>query len=166
MIIDPILKRRAVREYDDKSVPDELVADIIKAAQFAPTAMNNKSVEFVVLKKKENINKLYDLIEFKQEYLRQVPVILIPTINTAKSTLPVQDLSVATENIFIEAAALGLGTVWKNIEPETAEEIKTYLGIPANFMVINVIPLGYPKSVPQPHNDEEFSENKIHYEKW
>lgn len=167
MVIDSILKRRSVREYSDSPVSDEVIIDIIKAAQFAPTAHNNKSVEFLVVKNKESIDKLYKIIALKQEFLRQVPVVLIPTINIDKSGLPIQDLSVATENMLIQATALGLGTVWKNIDQEEAGKIKEYFNIPINFMVINIIPLGYPKETPIEHNSErDFLGNKIHYGKW
>ncbi len=166
MVIDPIIKRRAVREYSDASVSDESIKEIIMAGEFAPTAVNNRSVEFLVIKSKENKEALYKIIEPKQEFLKHAPVWIIPLIDTAKSRLPIQDLSVATENMLIEATALGLGSVWRNIEPLIAENIKKLLDVPDNFMIINIVPLGYAKTTPKPHNEEDFSENKIHYEKW
>jgi nitroreductase len=74
----------------------------------------------------------------------------------------IQDISVATENMFLQAAALGLGTVWKNLRSEHIEPVKKALGLAENHVVINIIPVGYPKTKPAPHTDKEFDTNKIH----
>lgn len=47
MVLKSIVWRRTVREYSDEPVLDESIEDIIKAAQFAPTAMGKREVEFV-----------------------------------------------------------------------------------------------------------------------
>lgn len=166
MLIKEIINRRSVREYKSDAVSDELILEIIKAAQFAPTAVNNRSVEFIVVKDQSIKNKLDEILESKQEYVKKVPVIIVPIVNTKASLLPVQDLAVASENIFLQAAAFGLGTVWKNVRAEPALKIKTLLNIPAHFTLANIIPVGYPLTPPEPHTDSDFSTDKIHYEKF
>ena len=97
--------------------------------------------------------------------VKVVPVIIIPLIDTTQSTSPVQDISVVSENIFIQAASLGLGTVWKNVtDLEIREKIKSLLKIPKKFMLINMIPVGYPKTVRRLHKDNDFDPKKIHKE--
>lgn len=166
MLIKEIINRRSVREYKSDAVSDELILEIIKAAQFAPTAVNNRSVEFIVVKDQSIKNKLDEILESKQEYVKKVPVIIVPIVDTKASLLPVQDLAVASENIFLQAAAFGLGTVWKNVRAEPALKIKTLLNIPAHFTLANIIPVGYPLTPPEPHTDSDFSTDKIHYEKF
>jgi nitroreductase len=165
-IIDPILQRRSVREYREDPVADKDIEEIIKAGQFAPTAVNNRSIEFLVIKNEETRKALYDLIEPKQDFIKSAPVLIIPVISAKRSVLPVQDLSVASENIFIQAAAMGLGTVWRNIDPRIAEKMKNYLKIPEEYVLINLIPLGYAEKEPERHADKDFSGEKIHYEIW
>jgi nitroreductase len=164
MVIKEILNRRAVREFQNKEVPDELIKEVIKAGQFAPTGRNNKAVEFVVVKDLATKEKIFAICG--QEFVRTAPVLIIPATDETKTGLPAQDLSVATENIFVQAAAFGLGTVWKNLQPDWAQSVKKLLQIPENFKIINLIPLGYPAKEPVPHYEEEFSEKKIHKEKW
>jgi len=165
-IIDPILKRRSVREYKNDPVAHTDIEEIIKAGEFAPTAVDNRAVEFVVIKSEEGRKALYDIIEPKQDFIKEAPVLIIPVISPKKSVLPIQDLSVASENIFIQATAMGLGTVWRNIDPKTAEKMKSYLKIPEEYVLINLIPLGYAETEPEPHSDKDFSGEKIHYEAW
>ncbi len=47
---DVILKRRSVRAYRDKQVPEHVVRRILECGRFAPSAGNNQSWKFVVLR--------------------------------------------------------------------------------------------------------------------
>ena len=142
---------------------EDLIIELIKAAQFAPSSHHNSSWEFIVVTEQKTKKQFYDWLG--QEYLLEAPVIIIPLIDTTQSTSPTQDISVASENIFIQAVHLGLGTVWKNIiDLETKEKIKSLLKIPKKFTLINMIPVGYPKAVRQPYKDNDFNPKKIHKE--
>jgi nitroreductase len=68
--------------------------------------------------------------------------------------------------MFLQAMALGLGTVWKSLQPGWPEKIKKLLGIPKRYTIINIIPVGYPKKEPEPHTDKDFDDKKIHEERW
>ncbi len=165
MVTKEILNRRSVREYKDKEVPDEYITEIIKAGQFAPTARHNQAVEFITIKNQKTKDAIFEIVG--QELVKMAPVLIVPISDTTKSTdLALQDLSIASENMFLQATALGLGTVWKNIRPEWRGKIKQLLGIPDSFEVINIIPIGYPKEKPTPHSDNDFDAKKIHQEKW
>jgi nitroreductase len=174
MIIKEIRNRRSVREYQSKEVPDELITEVIKAGQFAPTARNNRAIEYVVVKDEKTKKDIFNLVG--QEFVKQAPVLIIPISDTEKIEAPVEtaiklsmhDLAAASENIFLQATALGLGTVWKNLKVETGEieKIKNMLDIPKRYTLINIIPLGYPETMPEPKTDEDFDLKKIHQEKW
>jgi len=166
MLIKEIINRRSVREYKPDAVADELILEIIKAGQFAPNAVNNRSIEFIVIKEQSLKDKLDEILAGKQNYVKTAPVIIVPIIDTVASHLPVQDLAVASENMFLQAASFSLGTVWKNVKAEPAQAIKELLNIPEKFTLVNIIPVGYPLTAPEPHPDSDFSAEKIHYEKF
>lgn len=159
-----ITNRRSVRSYKSDAVPEELIEEIIKAAQFAPTAHNNLAVEFVVVTNKNTKNQIFDIVG--QDFVNKAPVLLFLVTDVTKTTMPIQDLSVASENIFLQAASLGIGTVWKNLQPDWAERIKKLLNIPENYTAINLIPVGYPKEKIKPHTNADFDKKKIHKETW
>lgn len=165
-IIKEIVKRRSIRKYKPESVAEDAITCIIKAGQFAPTASDNRAVEFVVVKNQETKEKMFDIVG--QEFVKEAPVLIVPAIDGEKSSCPVQDLSIASENMFLQATALGLGTVWKNLKTEIGEEdkIKEILGIPDKFRVINIVPVGWPAENPEPRTDKDFSPEKIRQEKW
>lgn len=166
MVIKEILNRRSVREYKPEAIPRECIVEIIKAGQFAPTARNNRAIDFIVIENQKTKNKIFEIVG--QEFVKTAPVLIILASDTAKTNCPIQDLSVASENMFLQATALGLGTVWKALKAEfkEAEKIKKLLKIPEQYTIINIIPVGYPKETPEPHRDRDFVDKKIHKGKW
>jgi nitroreductase len=168
MINKAILNRRSIRNFSDREVLDKDLKEIIKSGQFAPTGMNNRSWEFIVVRDTELKEKLYELTStmYRQDSIRNAPVVLIPVIDANKSTTPIQDLSTVSENIFIQVAELGLGSFWKNVLPGEVGGIREAFGIPENFTLINIIPIGHPVVEVTPHADDKFNESVIHFEKW
>jgi nitroreductase len=165
MIIKEIVNRRSIREYEPTPVPQEHIIEIIKAGQFAPTARNNRAVEFITVEKQETKDKIFEIVG--QEFVQQAPILIIPTIDIEKTTCSIEDLSVASENMLLQATNLELGSVWKAIKTANEEEkIKQLLNIPQSYKVINLIPIGYWQTKLDSHTDQDFDQKRIHSEKW
>ena len=65
----------------------------------------------------------------------------------------------------LAAAALGLGTQWLSVQGLWEPELKAILGVPKDFMVHTVIPVGYPAhTVPEAYRRE--LKEIVHYEKY
>jgi nitroreductase len=166
MVIKEIINRRSVREYAPKIVSDDDILEIIKAGQFAPSAHHNMVVEFIIIRAQETKDKIFEICREFQDFVKKAPVLIILVTDKKKSVLTVQDLSVVSENMFLQATALGLGTVWKNLQPDWAKKILAFLNVPKNYIAINMIPVGYPAKKTEPHIDKDFGSEKIHQEKW
>jgi nitroreductase len=165
MIIKEIVNRRSVREYDPRPVSQEHIIEIIKAGQFAPTARNNRAVEFITIENQETKDKIFGIVG--QEFVRQAPVLIIPTIDLEKTVCPIEDLSVASENMLLQATSLELGSVWKAVKTADEEKgIKQLLNIPQSYKIINLIPIGYWQIKPEFHSDQDFDQKRIYSEKW
>lgn len=165
MIIPSVSKRRSVRNFKTDQIPKELILEVIKAGQFAPKAMGILGIEYLVVTNqelKEKINQIL-LKKSNQNFITQAPVLIFPIADTQKSVLPIQDLSVASENIFLQATELNLGSVWKNIPEEILPEIRKVLKLTDNYTLINLIPLGYNQKPSTAHEDKEFLPDKIHW---
>ena len=159
-----IKTRRCVRKYKPDKVSKEAVIEIIKAGQFAPNGNHSRAWEFLVVEDQDLKKKLFEVVG--QEFVMEAPILIVPVIDVGKTAVPVQDLAVASENIFLQATNLGLSTVWKNVRPEIEGKVKEILSIPKTFLVINLIPLGYADQEVPPHEDSDFDKNKIHWGKW
>ncbi|MDD5145692.1 MAG: nitroreductase family protein [Candidatus Pacebacteria bacterium] len=164
MIIKEIQNRRSVRSFKENPVSEDQILEIIKAGQFAPSAKGNHKIEFIVVKNQETKNKICDVLG--QEFVKEAQVLIVPVVGKNNSVLPVQDLSVASENMLLQVDALGLGSVWKNVREELRGEVGKILNLPEDHLLINMLPVGVPAEKPSPHTEIDFSKEKIHFEKW
>jgi len=164
MVIKEITRRRSIRDYKPEPVSDSGILEIIKAAQFAPSAKNIHPIEFIVIKNKTIKEKILNIID--QQYIKEAPVLIMPVSDTKKSTFSLEDLSIASGYIFLQATSLGLGTVWKHIHEEEKDPIRSLLDIPPHYTFTNLIPVGFPNEKLPGHVDSEFDKKKIHWEKF
>lgn len=164
MVMKEIRNRRSVRSYKKEPVSDSDILELLTAAQFAPNARHKKAVDFIVVKNPEIKKEIFEIID--QDFIKDAAILIVPAADTKANGLPIQDISVASENIMLQATALGLGSVWKHLHEEWIDPIKNILGIPENFALINIIAVGYAAETPEPHIDADFDSKKIHNDKW
>lgn len=165
MVIEPIVWRRSIREYSEEPVLEEAIESLVKAAQFAPTAMDRREVEFVITRSQAIKKELAAVLG--QDFIKTAPVLILMAADPKTGLLCERDLALASGFIMIQAAALGLGTVWKNIEDGTQKEaVRRILELPAGHVFINIIPVGYPLKELADHGDSDFDAAKIHFEKY
>ena len=76
------------------------------------------------------------------------------------------DCSAATENLLLQAEAMGLGAVWTTAYPyeERMAAVKSAFHLPDHIVPFNVIPIGHPKGEPQPK--DKYNKDNIHYNGW
>lgn len=164
MIIKEIVNRRSIREYKPDPVSEEQIFEVIKAAQFSPSASDNHAIEFIIVKNQDTKDKIYEIID--QEFVKEAPVLIVLATDATKTPCPLQDVSSAAANMLLQATALGLGSVWKNVRPELADRVKAILGVPEKFVLNIIVPLGYAKEAQPPHTETEFEKGKIRQERW
>jgi nitroreductase len=164
MVIEPIMVRRSIREYSDEPVLEGAIEDLIRAAKFAPSAMGNKAIEAIVIKKQSVKDDLQKVLE--QDFIGKAPVLLLFVSDTDKSIFSDFDLAIASGFAMVQASSLGLGTVWKNVGLDKKKSVRKIIGIPENFNFINIIPVGYPLNDLADHSDDEIDFKKIHQDVW
>ena len=76
----------------------------------------------------------------------------------------VLDVAMASQNIMLAAHALGYGTCFCGVYPETHEKFNELLQVPKDVRVIGLISLGKPIEIkPTPARYNEF---KVHVNRW
>ena len=166
--MEVIKKRRSVREFSDKLIKNEKLDLILRAAMQAPTAVNQQANCFLVVRKKENLDKIVNVLP-NASMLKSAACAIIVLIDQGKlkrEMMKSQDAASATTLILLEATNLGIGTCWCGIYPneERMRLLSNVLNIKDNFIVFSLIALGYPKDENALHFIDRYDENKIFYD--
>jgi nitroreductase len=164
-ILDTIFKRRSIRKYTDQPIEPEKLDLLLQAAMAAPSAMNCKPWEFVVVTDPRKLAQFRKRLIFGN---RNAPAAIVVCGNPSLSANPaarlfwVQDCSLAGENILIAAAGLGLGTVWIGVHPvaEFVRVVRDIAGLPKHVTPLGLIYIGYPAEEKPART--QFSEKRVH----
>ncbi len=140
-----IAKRRcSVRSYTGQPVEAEKLEKILEAAHIAPTAANLQPVHLIVVQSEEGLSKIG---KSANTYGAPLAVIVCADHDKAwvrpfdkKQTGDI-DASILTDHMMIQAAELGLGSVWIcHFKPDV---LRKEFKLPANLEPINILAIGY-----------------------
>ena len=54
--------RRSIRNYQNKPVPAELIRKVLNVARMAPTATNTQGISYIVVRDKQKLRRIADLV--------------------------------------------------------------------------------------------------------
>lgn len=171
-MLDLLSKRRSIRKYKNKEVEEEKVDKVLKAALLAPSSMNKKPVEFIVVNDKEILKKLEGCKKAGTLSLKTAPLAIVVIGDSERSDVWVEDSSIASTNMMLECEKLGLGCCWvqirnrQNSEMNSEEAVREILNIPNNMGVLTIMTLGYKDEEKERYNIEDLNFSKIHYNKY
>lgn len=159
-VIDTIKSRRSIRAYTDQPVERDLIAQVLEAATYAPSASNRQWWRITAVTNQTIIDRLTAAVAAanarKGQAMREgwrfgfgAPVVVLISMPQDYSAAP-WDAGCAGEALFLAAASLGLGTCWfgtlggsMSDEPEV-RALLDEIGVPVNHTVHVSTPLGYP----------------------
>jgi nitroreductase len=167
-VLNAILDRRSIRNYQTREIPEETIHTLLKAAMYAPSARNSQSWQFIVIRDRNMLNAVMKVHHYSQ-MLEKAPLAILvcgdKNIESNEGYLSV-NCSAATQNILLAAHELGIGTVWLGVYPrkERMVPIGELFNLPEHIIPVSLIAAGYPdEKVERP---ERFLPERIHYEKW
>jgi len=166
--METILRRRSIRRYTDKPVPDDVLKELLKAAMAAPSAGNEQPWHFILIKDRGILDQIPTVHPYSQMVMEAPVAILVcgDLEMAVHGEMWVQDCSAATENLLIAVQARHLGAVWLGVYPreERVKGLKRLLGIPENIIPFSLVPVGYPAEKKPPSN--RYKESRIHFDRW
>ena len=131
----------AVREYQDKELPDDIVRRIAEAAHLTASASNAQPWHFVVVRKRDGLRKLGSMLR-TGPYVASASGAVIVAYEK-ENRLAVSDASRAIQSMILTAWGDGVGSNWVGFAGMDA--VRKEFGLPDTYDVIAVVPLGYPK---------------------
>ena len=171
-VLTAIGTRKSVRKFDSqRTVDDATIEKILKAAMCAPSAMDKRPWEFVVVRDREQLRKLGERLPYSRVGNGAQAAIIV--CGSLDNGLPgrgkeywIHDCSAASMNILLAAHGLGLGAVWTGVYPgeDRVAAVREILAIPDGYAPLNVIPLGYPAE--NPPVKDKWNPAKVHTDRW
>lgn len=179
-ILDNLLTRRSIRKYTAQQVSRAQIDTIMKAALYAPSALNKQPWEVRVVQNQKWLNELlnerfkknaegkelqgsaakYKEPEFSVFHHAPTLIVIARDVSNPSSSL---DCGIILQNILLSAHAIGLGTcpIGSAVDvlnlPEN-KDLLNLINIPEGYEVAITAALGYPNEVPTP---KERYEEKI-----
>jgi nitroreductase len=153
-VIELMLNRKSIRQYEDRVPDDETIRTIVRAGQQAPFA----SQLYSVLMSRERDRHPY-----------KAPLLFIICVDCHKLALMmarrgwkvvtndlllllfgIQDAALMAENMVMAAESLGLGSCFLGMTPYNAENIIKDYGLPERVFPLVELAMGYPAEDPPP----------------
>jgi nitroreductase len=152
-LLDIILNRRSIREYENKEIPKDIFDQILEAGRHSPSAANKQPYRFVIVTDSEIKQEMSGMFS---RFLKKAPVVIVGCANP-KAFLTgkwaVIDTTIALENMVLAAWSLGVGSCWVGSFQE--KKIKKLLEIPMDWRIIALVPFGYPAEKPKPRKKKQ-----------
>lgn len=130
----------AVREYQDREVPDDLVHRIVEAARLNASSGNGQPWHFIVVRDRALLRDLGRL-DRTGPYVASAPLAIAVAVQR-DSPYGMSDASRAIQTMMLTAWAEGVGSNWTGFGH--MDEIARLLGVPDDYEVVSVVPFGYP----------------------
>jgi nitroreductase len=152
-----IVTRRSIRSFTEQPVSEETIKKLLEAVRWAPSWANTQCWEVVVLKERENKEKLAGMVSKNNpaiKGIKQAPAVFVVCCKkgvsgfksgaavTVRGDWYMFDAGIACQNLCLAAHALGLGTV--HVGSFAHEAVDEFLGLPGDVKSVEIIPVGYP----------------------
>jgi nitroreductase len=168
-LFELIRHRRSIRKFLPIAVEPDKIEILMKTALMAPTSKNSKSWQFVVVDDMALLQQLSQSRSQGSALIANAPLAVVVLSDPSKSDAWLEDASIVSAFLQLQAEALGLGSCWVQVarrphdEEQTAEQyIRGVLAIPDDLSVVNVIAIGYKDEERRPYDEERLPYEKLH----
>ena len=168
---DTIRQRHSIRNFSDKVVSLDLIHEMIKFANLAPSAGNLQARDFIIVDEIDVKRKL-SAAALDQEFIVEAPVNIVVCANLSRISsygsrgrelYCIQDSAAAVEHILLLAVNNGLGSCWVSAFDEV--EVSKILSVPSYVRPVAIIPIGYPEGKVD-YTSRIDSKALTHYNRW
>jgi len=168
-----ISKRRSIRKFTEQKIEPEKVELILKAGLKSPSSKNGKPWHFIAVEDTEILEKLSRCKKGTAKMIAGCPLAIVVTADPIISTAWIEDASIASILMQLQAEDLNIGSCWVQVRERLTEQgtsseeyVKDILNIPMQLQVLCIIALGYKAQEKSPIEDENLEWNKVHIGKF
>jgi FMN reductase [NAD(P)H] len=161
-VLDVLLSHRSIRKFKDKPVPGKSLAQILTAAQRAPTSCNYQSYSIIAVHDRSIREQLRDLADH-QGFVADCGVLLVFCADISRLVYSCQkqgyryrgdqidtllaahgDALIACQNASVAAESMGFGTCMLGNIRNNPQEVSDLLELPQYVFASVGLAVGYP----------------------
>ena len=131
----------AVREYDAKPIPGDVLRRIGEAGRLTASASNRQPWHFVFVTDRQSLQELGRLVK-TGPYISSAAAAVV-VAGERDNPIAVSDVSRAIQSMILTAWADGVGSNWTGFA--SLDAVRQLVGLPDTYTVFAVLPLGYPR---------------------
>jgi nitroreductase len=167
-VYDLMMKRRSVRHFDNKAIPDSVIDELVDVANNAPSGGNIQPISIIIVREADGRKELAAIVG-NQPWVKNAPISMVFCIDLyrvkkwasmfnaefkgenvfALFLIAYADLMVAAQNVAILAQSRGLGSVYVGSIVQSIDRAREYFEMPECVLPMMVLSVGYPKSIPK-----------------
>jgi nitroreductase len=141
-VFEAVRTMLAVREYQDREVPEDVLRRCVEAARLTASSMNRQPWHFILVRRRETLQEVGALAPTGR-YVASAAAAVVVAVET-ESRFAVSDASRAIQSMMLTAWADGVGSNWVGFGG--LENVAALFGVPDTHDVLAIVPLGYPRS--------------------
>lgn len=168
-VSDAIQTKRAIRKFQDKPLPEDVVRDILNAGRRSQSSKNEQAWQFIAIRDKSILKALSECGNWAGHLAGAALAVAILTLDPTAKFQTMFDAGQAAAFMQLAAWELGVGSVPASIyEHEKARDI---LGFPPEWHLRIALSFGYPVdeeklSAPLKKGGRRPLDEVVHWERW
>jgi len=155
-ILEIIKKRRSIRKFLSKPIPEKVINELVEALIWAPSAGNLQSRKFYFVFNQKIKEELAKASRDQWSFIAKAPLVVVGCVDyknakyygeKGKNIFSICDVASSIQNLMLLAYSEGLGSVW--VGAFNGKKVIEILNLSENLLPIAMIPVGYPAEKPQ-----------------
>lgn len=168
-LLELLRVRRSTRAFKDTQLSPELVEMLMQAALMSPSSKRSNPWQFVLVDDPDMLDTLSRCKKNGAQFLNKAPLAVVVVADPERSDVWVEDASIASTLIQLEAEDLGLGSCWIQVRERQTDEgdssedfVREALSIPSTLRVLSIIAIGVKDEVRKPFDESKMQWEKVH----
>jgi len=165
--LDAIRSLRAIRRFDGRPLPEDVLERILEAGRRAPSSMNEQRWSFVVCTDRDHLRELATIGDYAEHIAGAAAAVALVTPEAEEGWRRegiAFDLGQCAQNLQLAAWALGVGTVHAAVYDE--DRTRELLGYPEGWRCDYLLSFGYPEHAPTTRGGRKALGDLVHRERW
>lgn len=162
-----------MRKFTDQELTQDEVVMLMKAALMSPSSKRSNCWQFVIVDDEELLERLSYCKEQSASFIKDASLAVVVMADPLASDVWIEDASIASIMIQLQAEDLGLGSCWVQVRERftsdgipSNEYVHQVLDIPLQLQVLSIIAIGHKGMERKPFNEEHLQWEKIHLNKY